>query len=373
MNCVEKSPFNRLQPAPFSTIQASRICIVKPSALGDVVQSLPVLAALRHRFPRAHIAWLVNRSYAPLLRPVSLLDEIIEFDREKYRGGGIGTVRSYLDFMASLAEHRFDLCIDLQGLLRSGSMAWATRATRRIGLASAREGANWFYSDIVDDLPIEQGAIDRYWRVVEALGAGHLPKEFPLQISRDERDWAADTLADLPRPIIGINPGSRWETKRWPAGHFAETYQSLAPQRKGGYLLVGGPGEESVAAAVESELDGQGLNLAGKTSLRQLAALLEQCDVVLTNDSGPMHLAAAVGTRTVAIFTCTSPVRAGAFGEGHRIAQTSVSCRASYIKKCDRMDCMHELTSDKVLPILNQALAASDAPSISCMYRRHAA
>lgn len=356
MNRTGTRESRRLHPAPFSTIQASRICLVKPSALGDVVQTLPILAALRKRFPRAHIAWLVNRGYASLLRPIPMLDEVIEFDRERYRGGGIVAVRSYLDFMASLANHRFDLCIDLQGLLRSGSMSWATRAPRRIGLASAREGSHWFYTDVVDDLPIEQGAVIRYWKVIEALGAGHLPKEFPLSLTQEEKSWARDTLARLPRPIVGLSPGSRWETKRWPADRFAETYRGLAERHQGSYLILGGPGEESVAAEVESAVGGPGLNITGKTTLRQLAAILEQCDVVLTNDSGPMHLAAAVGTRTVSLFTCTSPVRAGAFGTGHEIVQTSVPCKASYIKQCDRMDCMKDLTTDKVLPILNESL-----------------
>lgn len=365
----------RLEPAPFSTLQASRICIIKPSSLGDIVQALPVLAALRERFPRARLSWVANRAYAPLLRPISLLDEVIEFDRDKYRPPGIESARAFVAFLSSLAERKFDLAIDLQGLMRSGIMAWGTRAARRIGLASAREGASLFYSDIVDDLPLEQGAVPRYWRLVQAFGAGALEKSYPLELSREERRWASDRLAGLPRPILGINAGARWETKRWPAERFAQAARALGPEFGGSFVVLGGPGEEAVANAVVQRLAGSVINLCGQTSLRQLAAVLESCDALLTNDSGPMHLAAAVGIRVVAIFTCTSPERAGPFGTGHQIVQTSIDCRASYLKCCDRMDCMKELTSDRVAPVLVELLSTNSSRAVSAVesIRREAA
>lgn len=367
---------NRLAPAPFSTLEASRICIIKPSSLGDVVQALPILFALRARFPYAHLAWLVNRSYASLLRPIRILNEVIEFDRERFRPGGLAALKGYFDFLGELADRRFELTIDLQGLLRSGSMSWATRAPKRFGLASAREGASFFYTYVIDDLPVEQGAVQRYWKVASAFGVGNIPKEFPLDLSPIERSWAADQLKKLRRPVIAINAGARWETKRWPAESFAATARRAASVSGASYVLVGGPGEESIADEVQKGLSSEVVNLCGKTSLRQLAAILEQSDLVLTNDSGPMHLAAAVGTRTVSIFTCTSPDRAGPFGWGHRIVQTSVPCKASYIKQCDRMDCMKDVTTDSVLPILTDAihsLPSRDAAACSSLGHRRVA
>ncbi|MFO0946678.1 MAG: lipopolysaccharide heptosyltransferase II [Planctomycetota bacterium] len=357
---------NRLAPAPFSTLDANRICIIKPSSLGDVVQALPILSALRTRFPHAHIAWLVNRSYASLLRPIRMLDEVIEFDRERFREGGLVALKGYFDFLADLADRKFELTIDLQGLLRSGSMSWATRAPKRFGLASAREGASFFYTYVVDDLPVEQGAVQRYWKLASAFGVGHLPKEFPLDLTAVERSWASEQLKRLRRPIVAINAGARWETKRWPAERFAEVARRAGSATVASYVLVGGPGEEPIAEEVRQGLPADAVNLCGKTSLRHLAAILEQCDLVLTNDSGPMHLAAAVGTRTVSIFTCTSPERAGPFGWGHRIVQTNVPCKASYIKQCDRMDCMKDVTVDSVLPVLTDAIHCLPSRDAAC-------
>ena len=343
--------------SPLRRIEPRRVCIIKPSALGDVVQTLPVLGALRQRFSRAHIAWVVNHAYASLLTPIPHLDEVIPFDRERYRGIGPRNWQEILGFFRGLSERRFDLAIDLQGLLRSGLMTWATRASCRVGLTSAREGARLFYTYRANDLPIEQGAVERYWKVVEALGAGECAREYSLALSPLEQEWACWAIGGLPRPIVALNPGARWQTKRWPADRFADVTDKALGRTAGSAVVLGGPGEEPFADIVAARLHLPCVNLCGRTSLRQLAALLQQCDLLLTNDSGPMHLAAAVGTSTVSIFTCTSPVRAAPTGAAHCVAQTSVSCKGSYRKTCDRMICMQELSADKVLPVLENSLS----------------
>lgn len=347
-----------LSPAPLSTCLARRVCIIKPSSLGDVVQALPVLEAVRARFPKAHIAWVVNSSYAPLLRPVRHLQQVLEFDREKLRGLGWSAWRRFRAFLAELRGQRFDLSIDLQGLLRTGLMTWATGAPVRVGLASAREGANLFYTDIAQDLPLDQGAVERYWQVARLLGVGDWPKRFPLDLSAEELQHADALLADLPIPRLALNPAARWETKRWPAERFADAANRVVTDA-GSVVLLGGPGEEAISQATASRLTLPHRNLCGRLTLRQLAAVLTQCDVLLTNDTGPMHLAAAVGTPTVSLFTCTCPSRASAYGTGHQILQTSVACKASYLRKCSRMVCMQDLTTDKLVPLLHHSLQNS--------------
>src|SRR5947209_2962974 len=131
---------------PLSEYPASRIALIKPSALGDIVHSLPVLTALRSRYPTAHITWVVNRGYEPLLRGHPDLDATLPFDRGTSRTGLVNTAFNYARFLRQLRAQHFDLVIDLQGLLRSGLMAWASRAARRVGLSTAREGAAWFYT-----------------------------------------------------------------------------------------------------------------------------------------------------------------------------------------------------------------------------------
>jgi lipopolysaccharide heptosyltransferase II len=266
-----------------------------------------------------------------------------------------------------LAGRDFDVAIDLQGLFRSGVLCFATRAPTRIGLRSAREGARTFYTDIADDhADGRTGAVHRYWRVAELLGIGPAPIEFPLCLTDEELDWARRMLAGLPRPVVGVCPGARWRTKRWPAGSFAESLNAVVGRAGGSVALVGGADETAVTRAVAERLMVPHIDLCGQTSLRRLPALFRHCDAVLTNDSGPMHLAAAVGARIVSIFTCTAPERAAPFGQEDRAIATTVACKASYLRECPTMHCMRELTPARVIPALAAALSsAMPAPSTS--------
>lgn len=348
----------KLVPGTLATLDARRICVVKPSSLGDIVQSLPILPALRNRFPYAQISWISNRVYAPLLEPISLLDQVIRFDRSQFGGNWWTGLQSWRQFSRELADQRFDLVLDLQGLLRTGLMCWASGASTRVGLRSSREGACLFHNLILDDGPLETNAIDRYWTIVKALGMGNFPRSYPLELSAEERAWATAKLSALPRPLLAINAGARWVTKRWPADRFADAANSALADVRGSVVLLGAPGEEAIANEVNSQLKRPALNLCGKTKLRQLAAVLESCDALLTNDTGPMHLAAAVDCPTVSIFTCTSPQRAAPVGEQHKVVQTCVACKASYLKTCSRMDCMRDLTTERVLESLRASIAS---------------
>src|SRR5262245_29478156 len=189
---------------PLSAFTPDRIALIKPSALGDIVHSLPVLCALRTRFADAHITWVVNRSYEPLLRGHKALDATLPFDR-----GATKSALRLIRFARRLRAGRFDLVIDLQGLLRTGLMAAATGADRRIGLSSSREGASFFYTDVVPD-EWNAHAVDRYWRVATALGAGDGPMRFEVPLEPDAVAWADRQLARLPRPWFVFAVGARW-------------------------------------------------------------------------------------------------------------------------------------------------------------------
>jgi heptosyltransferase-1 len=151
-------------PTRLLDLEPSRVCIIKPSSLGDVVHSLPILAALRDRWPTAHLAWVVNRPLQELLRGHRDLDELIVYDRA---GKGIDKlgIGANGGLYRALYRGRFDLTIDLQGLLRSALMTAATRARVRVGLADAREGARWFYTDLVEASRLRLHAVERIRRV----------------------------------------------------------------------------------------------------------------------------------------------------------------------------------------------------------------
>ncbi len=336
--------------------EPERIAVIKPSALGDIVHSLPVLTALRRRFPPAQIAWIVNRTYAPLLCGHPDLNEIIPFDRGAMRAGLLTGGISFARFLHDLRKRRFDLVIDLQGLLRTGLMTMATRAPARIGLASAREGAAMCYTHHVDDRTDVVHAVDRYWRVVEALGEkSH--KSFHVPIQADARAWAREQLQSFPRPWLAVGVGSRWLTKRWPPEHFAALARQAQERFGGTAVFVGSPEEALLADQAAGLMRGPVCRLAGKTTLPHLVAILAEVDAMIANDTGPLHLAVALGRPVVAPYTCTLSEKTGPYGQGERAVATTIWCRGSYLKTCPRMECMAELTPARLWPSLEIVLS----------------
>jgi lipopolysaccharide heptosyltransferase I len=333
-----------------------RIAIIKPSALGDIAHTLPVLSALRQRYPAAHIAWIVNRVYAPILHQHPHLNEVVLFDRGAVRKNWLKGSLDFANFLRGLRNSRYDLVIDLQGLFRTGLMTMATGAPVRIGLASAREGASLSYTHRVDDRTGVTHAVDRYWRVVEALGDAPANKTFHIPIQDDALTWANTQLQPLPRPWLAIGVGSRWLTKRWPPEYFAALATRAQVRYGGTAIFVGTPDEVHLAERAASFVYGPKLQLAGKTTLPQLAAMLDACDVMLANDTGPLHLAVALGRPVVAPYTCTLIERTGPYAQADRAVATSVECKGSYLKFCPHMKCMAELTPERLWPALETIL-----------------
>lgn len=342
---------------PLRDYPARRIVLIKPSSLGDIVHALPVLTALRRRYPGAYIAWLVNRGYESLLQGHPDLNEILTFDRGAWRKGKLAALWNYGRFLRHCRRQRFDLAIDLQGLLRSGLITAATGAARRVGLSSAREGATWFYTDVVSDPPTLH-AVDRYWRVAEALGTGDAPKRFHVPVSESERSWALGLLRDSPRPWLAVAVGARWMTKRWPPQSFAALIRQMQ-ERYGGTAIFIGAGEDAALSQIAAaDLRGPFHDLTGKTTLPQLTALLASADVMLANDTGPLHLAAALGRPVVAPYTCTRVEWTGPYGAEGSAVVSRVRCQGSCLKQCDRLECMAELTPARLWPVLQRTLQA---------------
>ena len=302
-----------------------RILIIKPSSLGDVVHALPTVNLIRKKFPEAHISWLINDSLASLLKDCPIINERIEFCRGDYA--------KFPALLFRLWRGHFDLVVDLQGLLRSGLMTWGTRAPRRIGLSDAREGARLFYNEVVE-VP-RAHAVDRCLCAARHLGCDAGPIEFPLGISPQIKSEG----------LIAVNPSARWKTKLWGDEKFADLVRQLPGRR---VVLTG-----SVADRPRCELIAQGCrNLAGGTSLLDLAELYSRCAVVITNDSGPMHIAAAVGTPVVAIFGPTDPALTGPYGNQHVVLRAGIPCSPCLKDHCThtpRMECMTLVTVEQVL------------------------
>ena len=325
-----------------------RICVIKPSSLGDVVHSLPILPELRRLWPQAHISWVVAGSFRGLLEGRPDLDRVISYDKGP-SGVSARGVRGLAKLCRSLAKERFDLTIDLQGLFRSGLMTAATRAPVRVGLEDAREGAGWFYTHTVDAPRSRVHAVDRVMLAAEALGGNRSEPEFYLPVGEADDAWAERTLAAIPRPRLVLNVGSRWLTKRWPVRQFAEVARRAVAEYGAGLVAVGAPEDRDLVDSLRESLGRTPvLDLCGATSLLQLAALAKQSDVYLSNDTGPIHLAAAVGATVVGIYTCTDPKLTGPYGPRAAVVRSCVWCAPSFRKTCDRLECHDEVSPDRV-------------------------
>lgn len=333
------------------SLSPRRICLIKPSALGDIVQTLPLLPVLRQVYPQAEISWVINRELRGLVEGHPDLAEVIPFQRR-------GTGRDWFTLLAGLSRRRFDLVFDLQGLLRTAVMTAVTAAPVRVGLQTAREGAHLAVNCVLPETSRQVPAHARYWRVAEVLGCGDVPHQTIIESSPAEIAWAQQQLAGLPGPVLAFHPGARWETKRWPVERFAAVAARAMQSWGASVVILGSPAERSDADLLQQQIcslvpRGMVRNLTGASTLKQLAAVLSRVDAAISNDSGPMHLAAGLGTPTLGIFTCTSPALSGPPGAQHELVSTTVDCAASYRKTCphhgaQKHCCLSELDVERV-------------------------
>lgn len=331
---------------PLQTREFHRILIIKPSSFGDVIHALPVLNGLRHRYPSARISWLVANSCAGLLEHHAALDEIIRFDRKRYGqlGRNLQASVEFTRFVGSLRERQFDLVVDLQGLFRSGFLSLASGAPVRLGFADAREFAPMFYTHRVTVRQREMHAVDRNYHFGKALGFADLPIQFHLPVSdlgvaRAKHLLATHGLRPGQRYLL-MGPGTRWETKLWPASHFADLARRLVDATGLRVVLIGMDSEIPLAMQVEQLAPGGVINLAGQTNLSELIALVDGAEAAVMHDSGPMHLATALNKPMVALYGPTSPRRTGPYRRPEAVARLDLPCSPCYYKRLSQ--CPHQ-------------------------------
>jgi lipopolysaccharide heptosyltransferase I len=337
----------------------SRTLIIKPSSMGDIVQALPVLTALKETRPEARVSWLVARPFAELLEDNPRLEEIISFDRKRFAhiAWNPGAMLDFIGFMRGLRRRRFTLVLDLQGLLRSGIFALSTGARTRVGFAAARELAPLFYTDRVAVPGPDTHAVDRYLRVARAVGL-NVPKEadhLPVAPAQRQRARALLAKAGLGpnEPFAVVGADARWPTKLWPPQRFARVIDQLWAEAGARSVLIGGADAKPSAEEIRRFSGHAPIDLTARTTLKELVGVIAEARVMVTNDSGPMHVAAAVGTPAVAIFGPTNPLRTGPYGPGHRVVTAAARCRPCYRRQCvmggaEAMACMAGVAADEV-------------------------
>jgi heptosyltransferase-1 len=312
-------------------VAAERIALVKLSALGDVVHALPVATALRAAKPASRVAWIVERREAALLRGHPALDAVIEVDTRAWRrargpAAALTALRALLALRRRLRAERFDVALDLQGLLKSAVISAATGASTRIGFGPgwSRERASGLFTTLkVSPPPDAVHVVDQYLSLLEPLGIRRPAVTFALPADERaealmERALAAAGLKPRDRLVV-INPGAGRLAKRWPVDRFRDLARRLARDQGAAVLVVWGPSEHEAARTIA----GDGVTLAPPTDLHELIAVLRRASVVVAGDTGPLHLAAALGVPCVGLYGPTSARRSGPYGAGHRTLQSA--------------------------------------------------
>lgn len=328
-----------------------KILILKPSSLGDVVQALPVLRLLKQHHPHSEIYWWIETASLPLLEGDPDLAGIFRFERKRWASPWHWN--EIAQSVAALRRHHFDLVIDLQALARSAAIGWLANGACYVGLHDWRELASGYYDLNVPRPSEATHAVDWYLAVLRALG-------IPVHDDFDwlpRRDNVAQEIATLwpvlAEPTVALLPGARWENKRWSVTHFQELVRLLrARQGDLRFAVLGGASDSPLAQAIVSAAPEAVLDLTGRTSLPQMVEVIRRCKVVVTNDTGPMHVAAALRKPVVGIFGPTHPARTGPYGQIHRALQlpdlACVPCLKSVCAYHDLLACLRGISAAQV-------------------------
>ena len=345
-----------------------RILLVKPSSLGDVIHALPVLSGLRVRYPDARIDWLVSPAFAPLIAHHPDLSEAVIFDRRFYAGIGRNwaATKAFGGFVRGLRQRRYDLVIDLQGLFRSGFLTFVTRAPVRIGFRRAREFARFFYTHYLYEIDANVHAVDRNYLVASLLGFEDVPIRFDLALTEDERRagkaLVRRTRGDEHAPIVGVIPGTRWETKQWAVEKFSQAIDLISQEGKAHCILLGSPDERGLCADIVSGCNAPVTNLAGRTNVRELAAAIASCDTILCHDSAPMHFAVALNKPLVCLIGPTNPARTGPYRRPEDVCRLDLDCSPCYFRRLAQCPhnhrCMRDLSVSLVVERVGNLLPA---------------
>ena len=350
-----------------------KVLIVRLGALGDIVHALPVAAAIRAEWPSARIDWLADARYVELLRYVPILDRRIAINtagRRVAAGALSSSDRSFErrrdlpSALRALRAERYDVAIDLQGLIKSAVLARSAGAARTVGFSRRflREpAARYFYSDTVDATGCAH-VVDKNLAALSALGVSGRERRFPLEPpDSPARAVVRQTLAERRVTRFALlNPGAAWPNKRWPVERFAEVAAWLLREHGLVSVVPWGPGEEAVARAV---VDGAGTAafMAPPTRIGDLIAIARDASLALSGDTGPLHIAAACGVPTVALFGPTDPARNGPWEADDICLSRFDRCVCHYQRRCRReRACIEEISAEEVRGAIDRRLAIAN-------------
>ncbi len=336
----------------------NRILVRGVNWVGDTILTYPTVQKLKSLFPHSHLAILVPSHLIDLWKTFPYADEIIPFQKKR----GFGSIWEDLNLSQSLKERNFDLAIIFPRSFRSAFQAYLARIPIRIGYQD--EGRSLFLTHGIrrTEEIRRSHRVHYFQKLTDSLGQAEGSSSPRIFLREEDRKWAEQKLRDLGiqdgRPLIGMNPGATYGlAKCWYPERFGELGKRLFEKWKATVLLFGKEEERPIAKEILQHLKEGGIDLTGKTHLLQLAALLERCQLIVTNDTGTMHVATAVGAPVVALFGSTDPSTTGPWGDGHVVIRKDVPCSPCLKRICPTDHrCMELITVDEVEEIIDKKL-----------------
>ena len=323
------------------------ILIIKMSSLGDVLHTLPAVAALRKGFPNARLTWLVHPQFSDFVPDPPIIDEVIYFDKVKFNKMSLGDKWSYFKEMRALLHSRkFDLVIDMHGLFKSAVLAAISGCDNRIGFSEMWEGSG-LISKPIRGSHAKGHAIEQYLDVARYLGCPTDEISFPLPDLQKEWQAVLKKTETVQKPYVVLVPGAGWDTKIWPAEHFAKLAEMILRDGKQ-VVLAGGPEDAPKGAQVAGLVPGV-TDLTGKTSQREMGALIQHCMVYISADTGPLVIASAMKKPLIALYGPTRPDLTGPYGnEKAVVLKAPVPCAGCLKRHCSKWICMQSITPETV-------------------------
>jgi heptosyltransferase I len=337
------------------------ILIVKLSAIGDVIHTLPSLAEIRRLYPDAHITWVVEEAAADLVKNHPFLDSVLISRRKSwikdFKSGTVKQpIKEFFSFIKILRKRRYDLVIDFHGLLKSSIIVFLSLGKRKLGYDSLQELSGLFLSEKIPE-DMNKHAVDRYLDFPRYLGAKAGSAQFVLPFNKETKEKAQSLLRKNnleDKKFIAINPVALWDTKLWNDAKFAHLADLINNELLMKVVFTGS--EKELLENITSRMTSASINLGGATTLLDLAYIYKKAQIVITTDSGPMHLAAAVETPVVALFGPTDPARTGPYGFDHAIIRTEIACSPCFLKKCSTKKCMEDISIGQVFAAVKELL-----------------
>jgi lipopolysaccharide heptosyltransferase I len=350
-------------------MDSQKILVLRLSAVGDVIRTLPAVKALKEHAPSSTITWIVEEASQAFLKSQTEVDEVILFPRKRWTKGirspkGMGrTIREMWGFMIDLRKRRFDVVLDFHGILKSGLLSFLSGSPKRIGYdrRSTKEG-NFLFSNVKVKLPNER--ISRFQRNLILLqGIGLEVKEFKycLHIPPEDQQYVEsffkNVSATLKRPLIAIHPGTSPKAifKRWMPDQYAQLADRLIRELNASVLFTWGVEELEWVESIQKEMKEPSL-LGPKTeSLTQLGEVYRHCDLYVGGDTGPMHIASLMGIPAVVIYGPTDPIENEPFGN-HIKVRKEMGCNPCHEYSCKELVCIKSISTDEVFKATKEIL-----------------